>query len=199
MTESHRMFDGFFWIEPRQTNKGEIFDGTASLWHHPLDVSSLTKEFRDIPQFCFPDLETIRIERSECYKNEHFTFTLTDANGGRVYGVCLRVFAQGEGKHYDVKRRPKNCLCIITRFPYVALFRVVLLQVHALCLLEHGLSQAREFLDKIYSSVIPISGDPIRICRSPPQLNMQHDFILNAPRTGGQSHQEVSGDILNRK
>ena len=56
------IFESFFWIEPVKkyesgssvgsTSKFSI--GTKVIWHYPEDVSQITKEFIDIPQFCFP-------------------------------------------------------------------------------------------------------------------------------------------------
>lgn len=65
-------------------------------------------DFKDIPSFCFPDLETLRLEYPLPLERggasmENFVFTLTDQQGGRVYGVCLRFLPQGEGQRFGVQ------------------------------------------------------------------------------------------------
>jgi hypothetical protein len=57
---SDKMFESFFWIEPTKkfdnNAANKVVMNTKVVWHYPDDVSHLTKEkeFRDIPQFCFP-------------------------------------------------------------------------------------------------------------------------------------------------
>ena len=106
-----------------------MYDKAEVVWHYPEDVSRVVAAFRDIPNFCFPDLETLKLEKAQEARIEHFTFTLTDEDGGRVYGVCMRHLDGGVGQRYDVKRRPRHCLCIITKNPFFAMFRSCLLQV----------------------------------------------------------------------
>ena len=44
----------------------------------------------------------------------------------------MRTLDGGIGQKYGVNRRPKHCLCIITRNPYFAMFKSVLQQVNFL-------------------------------------------------------------------
>jgi hypothetical protein len=65
------LIDAFFWIEPTRNDLNSVisplvlllfliltlsqpFQGTKVLWHYPEDVSFISKQFKDIPQFCFP-------------------------------------------------------------------------------------------------------------------------------------------------
>lgn len=144
------LFEAFFWIEPTKAVVEPsraapapasvaaplAFSSTRVVFHYPPNVSHITTPFRDIPQFCFPDLEHIRLQSAAECKAEFFTFTLTEGDGNRVYGVCMRPFFRGEGLRYDVKRRARHCLCLITRRPLYALLRAVLLQLHGLTLLD---------------------------------------------------------------
>jgi len=136
------------------------------------------------------DLETIRVERPDYTKNDSFTFSLTDSSGSRVYGICLRVFPHGEGRRYEVRRRPKSCLCFITRLPFFSLFHLVLSEIHALCLLEFDVKSSKILLEKIFTAPIPVSGNPLHIPKSA-SLPIQMDLVLNAPKTSGHSHLEV--------
>jgi hypothetical protein len=91
------------------------------------------------------------LEHPEKFRNEHFTFTLTNEGGQRFYGICMRGHFRGEGRRYDVKRRTRHCLCIITKHRYFSMYRTLLLQVHALTLLEQHPGTARKFLEIIHT------------------------------------------------
>lgn len=67
-----------------------------------------------------------------------------------MYGICFRSLFRGKNERYDVGRRLKHCLCIITRLPYFSYFRVILMQVHALSLLNDKPDWSRFYLDQIY-------------------------------------------------
>jgi DENN (AEX-3) domain/uDENN domain len=104
------------------------------------------------------DLETNKLQKPELSHGEHFTFTLTDKDGKRVYGVCYRQLFRGEGRRYDINRRVKHCLCIISRQPYIALFKSALLQVHALSLLETTPGLGYLYLNALYEQSISGTG-----------------------------------------
>ena len=53
-SEGTALFEAFFWFEPTRANVASNFKSTRTVWHYPEDVSHVTSEFRDIPQFCFP-------------------------------------------------------------------------------------------------------------------------------------------------
>lgn len=63
--------------------------------------------------FASTDLEVIKLERAEKAKVDHYSFTLTDKDGGRMYGICLRGLDAGGGRHFDVHRRSRKCFCIM--------------------------------------------------------------------------------------
>ena len=142
-----KLFECFFWIEPKRVPTEQDLKPKV-LWYYPKNVSAITKEFKDIPQFCFPDLEILRLEKAQTARNEHFTFTLTDKYGRRYYGICMRALFRGMKRRHDVGRRYKHCLCFITTNPFFALFKTVLLELHAIALLHDQLS-CRSFLEHI--------------------------------------------------
>jgi hypothetical protein len=45
------------------------------------------------------DLERMTLEHPEKNRNEHFTFTLTNEEGQRYYGICMRGHFRGEGRY----------------------------------------------------------------------------------------------------
>ena len=87
--DNNKLFDAFFWIRPSRPNDKAPFNSTEVLWHYPADVSATTKEFRDIPQFCFPDLARMKLESPLKARVEHYTFTLTDSTDSPVALVSL--------------------------------------------------------------------------------------------------------------
>jgi hypothetical protein len=123
-------YDAFLWIAPTKSNPdGEIYDGTKILWHYPPNISTTLSSFQNIPAFCFPDLEIMKLEKPRYFTNEYFIFTLTNDNGIRIFGICLRTLDGGIGQQYGANRRPRNCLCFITKNPYFAMFKFALNEV----------------------------------------------------------------------
>ncbi len=51
---AEHLFEAFLWIEPTRNTLSEPFSGTKILWHSPDDISAVAKEFKHIPDFCFP-------------------------------------------------------------------------------------------------------------------------------------------------
>lgn len=148
MTE--RLFEAFFWIKPGRSSSSSPFHLAKVLWNYPDDVSQIIKSFGNIPKFCFPDLEKMKLERFENARSEHFTFTLKDADANILYGICCRALCNGEYGRYDVSRRPRHCLCFITRHPYFSLFKAMLLQIHSMALMDLNPARARLYIDLIY-------------------------------------------------
>ena len=60
----------------------------------PVPSCLKTLSSRDIPQFCFPDMETFRIAKPETQKNDNFSFALQDSSGARVYGKCYVILEE---------------------------------------------------------------------------------------------------------
>ena len=107
------------------------------------------------------DLEVIKLERAERATVDHYSFTLTDKDGGRIYGICLRGLDRGGGRRHDVQRRVRKCYCIITRNPFFSFFRAILTQAYGLSLLRPGGENI--FLEQVYQHPFPSPGDPVII------------------------------------
>lgn len=110
------------------------------------------------------DLDRMVLEGCEEGRVEHFAFTMTDSRGRRMYGVCLRGLFKGAAggrlrsmhtpshphtvlpyptlivlhSRFDLGRRRRQCLCVVSKYPHFALFRVLLLQLHSLALTDQG-------------------------------------------------------------
>ena len=111
-------------------------------------------------------------------------FTLIDRDGKRMYGMCMRTLFQGEERRYDVKRRPRHCLCIITRNPFISLFRTLLLEIHALSMIEDQPGSARGFVELAYTQSLSIrnqNNERITISRSA-LPDLARDFNIIPPR-----------------
>ena len=77
----------------------------------------------NVVNFCMPGGAPAALDRM---KAVDFTFVLTNKDGCRVYGVCRQMLPYGPGGRYDVGRRFPECLCFLTRRPYVPLFEWLL-------------------------------------------------------------------------
>jgi hypothetical protein len=62
----------------------------------------------------------------------------------------MRTLFRGVTRRYDVKRRVRHCLCVITRYPFFKFFKSVLMELHAVALLEERPGCCRQFIDCIY-------------------------------------------------
>ena len=144
------MFEAFLWLEQRAANR-KSKDRNICLWHFPLDASESLDEYKDLHNFCFPDLELQSLHSPVMLQNDLHIFPLTDSRGSKRYGVCLKCFCNGEGKRYDVKRRRKCCLCLVTEYPYFTLLYRLLLQVHSMCLLDNDMVSAKNFLELLHT------------------------------------------------
>lgn len=111
------------------------------------------------------DLEKMKLESCHESKIEHFIFTLTDSKGNRMYGICLRGLFKGINKRFDISRRRRQCLCIISKRPFFSMFRVMLLQLHSLALLDKDTGSDNDakslkcwrFLESVYRQSLSIN------------------------------------------
>ena len=163
------------------------FASTRVLLHYPQDVSAITREFREIPQYCFPDLERIKSEKAENCRNEFIVFTLMDNSGQPLYCTCLRNLFRGISRRHDVRRRPMHALCFVSRYPYLQLFRSLLFQLFGFGLVEQHAGSVRTFLDIIYTRAVSnvTSGSSqehasIAVARAL-MPEFLHDFTVSAP------------------
>ena len=92
------------------------------------------------------DLNGMKLEKPGEVLSDQYIFTLTDKEGSRYYGICYRNFFRGISRRYDISRRNKHCICIISRFPYFAFFRVLLMDIFSSGLLEHSRGVCKTFV-----------------------------------------------------
>lgn len=140
-----KAIEAFFWLEPFRQNSANPFQQAKVLWHLPEDVSNISRTFSDIPQYCIPDIGKIQLEKADDAKGEFMIFTLRDPDNKKVYGICYRQIFRGKNRRFDCQRRPRHCVCIITRQPYFSLFRNVLQDIYAFALLEGAGGMCRQY------------------------------------------------------
>jgi hypothetical protein len=107
-----RTYEVFFLV-----NVPSGLQGAIPYQYPPVSPEAAAKlpRARDVISFCFPDLDEIRKVRAENFRGDFYTFTLTDAEGSRIFGVVYRSLANGFGLRYDVGKRHPECLCFLTR------------------------------------------------------------------------------------
>ena len=209
---SINLFEAFYCISPLQSKKkNQIdinsattntngntktnnvkFESTRTLFHYPLDVTEISKEFREIPNFCFPDLERLKIDRPDTTEAEHFTFTLQDKDGRRVYGVCMRVHDRDLGQRYNLRRRAKVCYCIITRKSFFKIFRMVLQQIHGMRLICKNDKEFLKYIEVVYNRTKNFTSGKRLIISPSSDLDISHVCNFDVPRHGGQHLKDVS-------
>ena len=102
----------------------------------------------------YVDLQRVNLEKPQNSRTEHYTFTLTNSSGVRYYGICMRGLFRGVNRRFDVKRRTRHCLCFITRYPFFRMFKNLLLELHAIALLEETPGCCRQFIDYFYRKCV---------------------------------------------
>jgi hypothetical protein len=55
-----------------------------------------------------------------------YTFVLTEEDGSRLYGHCLRVLPLGPGKRHDAMRRRPEVLCFVSRVHHQLFYEALL-------------------------------------------------------------------------
>ena len=88
---------------------------------------------RSICEFGFPENphELFNL-RQDLSRSAYYTFLLTNEDGTKLYGHCLRTFPLGPKKRHDVGRRHPECLCFLSRTHHRSFFEA-LLSVAAYC------------------------------------------------------------------
>ena len=127
------MFDCFYLYEPEALPAGK-FSTARALWKFPEDIERIPKPLQDVHEFCFPDLDSIGVEIPEASRTETYSFIV----GREHHGICLRGLILNPNSRYDVGRRCKQCLVIVTKHPYFQFFEVVLHQIRGMALLLRG-------------------------------------------------------------
>lgn len=95
------------------------------------------------------DIGKIQLEKADDAKGEFMVFTLRDSEKKKVYGLCYRHIFRGKNRRFDCQRRPRHCLCIITRQPHFSLFRSILQDIYSFALLEGSGGMCRQYTQSL--------------------------------------------------
>lgn len=95
------------------------------------------------------DIGKIQLEKADDAKGEFMVFTLRDSEKKKVYGLCYRHIFRGKNRRFDCQRRPRHCLCIITRQPHFSLFRSILQDIYAFALIEGSGGMCRQYTQSL--------------------------------------------------
>jgi hypothetical protein len=107
----------------------------------------------------------------------------------------MRSLFRGVSRRYDVKRRVRHCLCVITKYPFFKFFKSLLLELHAVAMLEEKPGCCRQFIDCMYRMSDISSGKAQRLAIPPSSISaMYAEFVLVCPKVGaggGMASKEV--------
>lgn len=98
-------------------------------------------------------MNRIQIEKAQDCTSEYFVFTLNCADGTRYYGFCYRHLFRGIARRFDVGRRTRHCLCIISRYPYFEFFKSLLMHIYGVALLERYLGQCKAYTQGLLAAL----------------------------------------------
>lgn len=171
-------------------------------YHYPDSFSAILKEFRDLPEFCFPDSVSFKVGHPEHTGNSTHTFVLTAQNGERLYCCCFRTYMHGKNGRYELPRRFQTAMCVVSKVAFFSVMQSVTSYYHGLCLLGQNVngclpatqSSAFQFLNFISNYVLKpaaafsLTGEWVAF-KSSAQLAMQYNIFL--PSHGGALHKEV--------
>jgi hypothetical protein len=102
----------------------------------------------------------------------------------------MRFLDKGKNGRYDYSRRPRHCLCVVTKNPFFVMFRSLLLQVHSMALLDQTTELTSScqwhFLEHVYRHSPPTSSkDHIAVPRSIPHFRYAPFFLSPRATTTG--------------
>lgn len=96
---------------------------------------------------------------------------------------------QGEGMRFDLGRRARICLCVVTRHNQPSFFRLMLLLLHSLLLYHNNnLAALEPVLRNIHNQSLPHPGGVLRLgagIQQPIRLNVPlhatHSYVMSLP------------------
>lgn len=134
-----------------------------------------------VTQFCFPDMNHFPTDHME---NEAFSFVLTEGDGERRFGYCLRRLPLGKGPRYPI------AYSIMTYFPCLPLYTKILQEV-AIRYENYSMKDLTTFVDSVLQHRFPAPGETFEI----KVLDQATRFTRPDDSDSQLEHLEV-GDIL---
>eukprot|EP01059_Diplonema_ambulator_P011981 TRINITY_DN22040_c0_g1_i1.p1 TRINITY_DN22040_c0_g1~~TRINITY_DN22040_c0_g1_i1.p1 ORF type:complete len:720 (+),score=100.06 TRINITY_DN22040_c0_g1_i1:32-2191(+) len=162
MTETENDVDDkifeYFFVASRVENPDGKGFSVEVLDCFPKKGEELVKEHPKVDVFCFPEGSKEVVKRSR-----RFTFTLTDASGGWLYGFCIRAERR--------KSKIPDCLCILSKYPWFDMFYEVLCYDQ----LQYSSGMQPTVARTLYDLPFPSPGSRFSICTT------NHRFYVTRP------------------
>lgn len=141
------------------------------------------KLYKSVKKFCFPDLppdlplSTFMSSHATSYgtHEETFSFTLTESDGSKRWGYCLRWPG-------PVQAPFPQCICIISSLPCFSIFSSILRELTALQKVDPGLGSC--FFTRLHVTTFLFLHIPLR-------MSVQHSrraLYFSAPSTMSRCH-----------
>ncbi|CAF0993496.1 unnamed protein product [Brachionus calyciflorus] len=151
------------YLSSDQLNSNDFVNKTNPTikWQYP---DNLTLVNPAIPEFCFPD--SINFSEFGKNKSEIFQFTLTNIEGKRTYGYCIRL-----------QRKSKNpiVICIISQIDALEMYYTILTEVDKIFI--HGeLESVKNLLRSLYPKPFPNRGESLLVTLG---LADRKEIVLN--------------------
>eukprot|EP01103_Thecamoeba_quadrilineata_P009266 TRINITY_DN189_c0_g1_i1.p1 TRINITY_DN189_c0_g1~~TRINITY_DN189_c0_g1_i1.p1 ORF type:complete len:694 (+),score=98.54 TRINITY_DN189_c0_g1_i1:49-2130(+) len=152
------LFDYVAILQLKQVNseKGEHRNEIEFEYTYPEPASMSRTRKKEpllvsLPLFCFPDSESFHERHQSEREKQHFSFTLTTAEGDRRLGYCLRY----------PRSSVTQCFCILSPLQCTSLFRSILDTI----VLRYDSSREAltEFLVAMSSQAFPLLGETIGV------------------------------------
>lgn len=95
--EYRHLFEFVMVVGLRKVETNGKYEPHVTYRFPPASQMELSKDqaVQEIPNFCFPDINTIKPMTN--YSSETFSFVLTDVDGNRRFGYCRRLLPSGNG------------------------------------------------------------------------------------------------------
>lgn len=96
-------------------------------------------------------MNRIQLEKGHGGHDDQMVFTLSNNEGVKYYGYVYRNLFRGISRRFDVKRRSKHSLCLISKFPFYSFFMNVLMDIYSFALLENYPRQFIPFAEHMFN------------------------------------------------
>jgi hypothetical protein len=145
---SSKLFDYFLIVALKEDQTTPIEyrypEGNAHKGDEPL--------IKSVPDFCFPDKE--RLITSKKTKDQRFTFVVTNIEGKKRYGYCLR----------EIQKNRKLCYCLLSYEAGGLFFNKILDVTAELAARDQiGRELLQSLLSQLVSREFPVSGRPLTL------------------------------------
>lgn len=170
---------------------------------------------KQVSLFCFPgwenpcncgDAPNVRLnnDRRLQHENEPYSFCLTDTNGKRRYGFCLKVSDCAPGNVSSITR--SNRLCLVSRHPWFSMFYSILNAIQSQRVItrhlpaNRRLEQITTFLRALLRHPFPLPGETFSIKSSrildltAPSSSSPHSSVMVTRRRDSNISDENDND-----